>query len=1004
MRIHNLEVTAFGPFSDPVAIDFDALSTAGLFLLCGPTGAGKTSVLDAICFGIYGEVPGDRNSAKRLRSDHAAPGVAPVVLLEVSINARRFRIRRSPAWSRPKRRGTGATSEHAKVNLEEKVEGLWVHHSNRLDEAGHQMTELLGMNVSEFCQVAMLPQGRFQSFLRAKSGDRHKVLQQLFRTSRFEDVERWLVGRRQSLRVANRTHQEKVVSVVSRISESAAADVPAAWDLHDLAFPAAEGHVALWAAELHDATTASGTEIDTEVRQAARCVADARARLTDASRVLDLHAKHEEATRLEESLHESLADADEARARLDAARRATAVSPLLRVAGDSAAAAEAAQRRLGHVLADAARRLRADALDLTDDGLATAERSALVAATTARVLLPREAELRSAQQTVEAVTAELAGMAAVASRLRERCELIPAEVARLRPVLAEQTVLASEVTVVDQRESLVLTQLAAADRLDALRRGLETAHARELASVAVAHDLRERMHDIREARINGMAAELAAVLASGDSCPVCGSAEHPAVAGAVEGAPTKADEAAARSAYEDADFTRQTCSETVADLEKSCALTDQSAAGKSADSLRAELEEVRDARAACQEAAASRTRLETTIESLGDELAAARDNLAEVTTRAARLTKDRDHAHGVAQKVFAQIAALFEDEEVDDSIERLIEEKASAGAAFAEARVALTERDTAMARSREARSQAQDCAAEHGFGTCEAAASAVLRPSDIKGLEGLLHERATLHSRAVTVLSDEEVQAAVAVPASDIDELKVTVRLAEDALAGCAARLRVIGNRKERLVLLGAELGAELAAWAPTRSAYSVAEPISAFVEGKGGDNSLQMRLSAYVLAERLTQVVAAANERLSTMSDQRYLLEHSSARGVGEVRGGLSLLVRDEWTGESRDPATLSGGETFVVSLALALGLADVVTREAGGSNIDTLFIDEGFGSLDSDTLDDVMDTLDGLRGGGRVVGIVSHVPEMRTRVVTQLRIRKERSGSSVAAAREAV
>jgi len=132
--------------------------------------------------------------------------------------------------------------------------------------------------------------------------------------------------------------------------------------------------------------------------------------------------------------------------------------------------------------------------------------------------------------------------------------------------------------------------------------------------------------------------------------------------------------------------------------------------------------------------------------------------------------------------------------------------------------------------------------------------------------------------------------------------------------------------------------------------------------------------------------------------------LEHSSARGVGEVRGGLSLLVRDEWTGESRDPATLSGGETFVVSLALALGLADVVTREAGGSNIDTLFIDEGFGSLDSDTLDDVMDTLDGLRGGGRVVGIVSHVPEMRTRVVTQLRIRKERSGSSVAAAREAV
>ena len=152
-------------------------------------------------------------------------------------------------------------------------------------------------------------------------------------------------------------------------------------------------------------------------------------------------------------------------------------------------------------------------------------------------------------------------------------------------------------------------------------------------------------------------------------------------------------------------------------------------------------------------------------------------------------------------------------------------------------------------------------------------------------------------------------------------------------------------------------------------------------------DNRLQMRLSAYVLAYRLSQVVAAANERLDRMSDQRYSLEHTGQRGAGETRGGLSLLVRDDWSGESRDPATLSGGETFVVSLALALGLADVVTHEAGGADLDTLFVDEGFGALDADTLDDVMDTLDSLRDGGRVVGVVSHVAEMRDRIPTQLR-----------------
>jgi exonuclease SbcC len=157
------------------------------------------------------------------------------------------------------------------------------------------------------------------------------------------------------------------------------------------------------------------------------------------------------------------------------------------------------------------------------------------------------------------------------------------------------------------------------------------------------------------------------------------------------------------------------------------------------------------------------------------------------------------------------------------------------------------------------------------------------------------------------------------------------------------------------------------------------------------------MRLSAYVLTWRLTQVVAAANQRLLRMSDQRYTLEHTGQRGAGETRGGLSLLVRDEWSGEARDPATLSGGETFVVSLALALGLADVVTAEAGGADLDTLFVDEGFGALDADTLDDVMGTLDGLRDGGRVVGVVSHVGELRTRIPTQLVVTKQRAGSTV-------
>ena len=185
----------------PVRVDFDALSEAGLFLLTGATGAGKTSVLDAVCFALYGDVPGDRSSAKRLRSDQAAPGVAPEVILEATLAGRRIRITRSPSWERPKHRGAGLTTQQAsrgrrrarRRGLADALDAGWT-------RAGYLVGELVGLNLDQFCQVAMLPQGRFQAFLRARSEDRHKLLQQLFRTGRFEGVERWLRDHRLALR------------------------------------------------------------------------------------------------------------------------------------------------------------------------------------------------------------------------------------------------------------------------------------------------------------------------------------------------------------------------------------------------------------------------------------------------------------------------------------------------------------------------------------------------------------------------------------------------------------------------------------------------------------------------------------------------------------------------------------------------------------------------------------------------------------------------------------
>lgn len=1002
MRIHHLELTAFGPFSGTEAVDFEVLTEAGLFLLCGPTGAGKTSVLDAVCFGLYGEVPGDRNSAKRLRSDHAAPGVVPVVQLEVSIGGRRFRIRRSPSWQRPKKRGSGTITEQAKVNLEEQVDGGWLHLSNRLDETGHLMTDLLGMNVSQFTQVAMLPQGRFQSFLRAKSDERHKVLQRLFRTSRFEDIERWLVTHRQSLRAANQAHQDLVGSVVSRLSEASGTDLPEGWELHDLAVPAGEGSVGAWADELVAAAAAVHEETGHELATAAASAEQARARLHEAQRTLAARDRHREAVDIDHSLVESAEQAAEAHARLDAARRAAAVTPLLRVAGEAADAAESAQQQLGEVLAEAARLLGTEAGSLQADQLAAAEREAHEAATVAKALLPREAELSDAQRTVEATTRALADLAGRSTTLEAQRTSFPSQVEQLRRRLAEEQARAGSLESVADKEQQLVDRLAAARKALALTAEIRTAREVLQASIDVAQARRETMHDIREARITGMAAELAASLASGGCCPVCGSAEHPAVAEPVAGAPSRADEESARSAYEDADFTRQAQAETLATLERNLALAEQASGGQDVETLQESLARARELLDGCRAAGAEAGRLTTRLEALEADRERVERECAQVQQETARLRQELTHARTRVDTLTAELSALFEREQIADSVERLIEAKSAAGAAFAQARTALVAREAAAARAEEARRQAADCAREHNFDGAETAAAAALGEREVTALEERLRVREELRSRAQTILDDPAVQAALQAEPPDLVTEQRLTRDAESLLTDCGARARLAATRMQRLSSLRNELTAGLAAWAPTRSAYAVAQSLSTFAEGKGGDNRLQMRLSAYVLASRLRQVVAAANERLRSMSDERYTLEHSAARGVGEQRGGLSLLVRDEWTGESRDPATLSGGETFVASLALALGLADVVMQEAGGAQIDTLFIDEGFGSLDPETLDDVMDTLDGLRDGGRVVGIVSHVPEMRTRVPAQLQIRKDRGGSRVVAARE--
>ncbi|MET1060687.1 MAG: SMC family ATPase [Nocardioides sp.] len=995
MLLHSLEITAFGPFSDTVTVDFDQLSAAGLFLLSGQTGAGKTSVLDAVCFALYGDVPGDRSSAKRFRCDTAPAGLAPRVVLEATLAGRRFRLTRSPSWQRPKKRGSGHTTEQAHVLLEEHLDDVWVALSNRMDEAGHLVTDLVGMTMPQFCQVAMLPQGRFQTFLRARSEERHRLLQQLFSTQRFEDMERWLREHARELHRRSQARHREVAGVVSRLLEAAAAPLPEGWDHDDLTTVAGSGELADWSADLAAAATSADAQAAAQ-RGRAQDEEQAAAAARDTGRQVREQQRRVAAARAERGALDAEAAAQAARrSRLELARRASAVTPLHRLALSARQQRDRAGEAALSAFVAAAGLL--DLHDPTPHDLATAETDARDLLADARSLLPREAELEATRARIAADEVVEAELVAEERRLTGRLTVLPVEVAGLTTRLDEARAAAVRL---DELVRLVAEQadrLAALDRAAVLREELRTARVELSASVDLCQDLKETWLGIREARLQGMAAEIALDLAVGACCPVCGSADHPHKAVPDTGAPSAVSEKAARSALDDAELTRAAHDARVRDLLTSLSVAEARAGDdRDADTLRSSLGSLRAERTTLAGRAAEQdeltARLTRTRAALDDVATDRTATQVELAGTRARLTGARAELERIRAEVDALLAGTGQ-----PTLEALAADQTLLVETLTTARSSAERHEAATRSATEAEAALSGWLDEHGFTELDAALEAVL---PVAALDSLDAEVATYDARAAAVaavLADPDLAAAATLPAPDTVALDAALAQAARAHAEATTAHEVAATRARRLTALDADLRAALTDWAPLRESWAVAAELASFVEGKSADNALRMRLSAYVLAWRLTQVVAAANQRLLRMSDQRYTLEHTGQRGAGETRGGLSLLVRDEWSGEARDPATLSGGETFVVSLALALGLADVVTAEAGGADLDTLFVDEGFGALDADTLDDVMGTLDGLRDGGRVVGVVSHVGELRTRIPTQLVVTKQRAGSTV-------
>ncbi len=988
MRLHALELTAFGPYAGTESIDLDALTASGLFLLEGPTGAGKSTILDAVTFALYGSTASTGTSDDRLHSDFADPGTTPSVTLDLSVGGERLRVRRTPQHERPRRRGEGVTTEAMSVHLERHQGGTWTSVSSNKAEVGAVLGERIGLTREQFTQVALLPQGEFATFLRADDDARRTLLTTIFGTHLYDRVTATLDGLRTEAGRARDLAATRMGHALAAAAQAAGLEGTDAERLMALPDAGRPGALDTVGSALDDALAAAAARLT----GATESLAAAETARTAARRSAELYAGHAEARRAQEQHDAGRAEHER---RVEELRRAQAAAPVSVLLGQLDDA-DAAARDARLALAAAAPGLDADA----SDGTGADERELLARAderTAAELgpLVARESALGEAHAAIDALRMDLADAQRGLDELADRAAGFPALIEEAERARAGAAALAGSLPGAVDAERAARDRVEAAIELAAVRPELTAA---QTALEAVADEHRRRVTDhlaLWQRHLDGIASTLAAGLVEGAPCPVCGSATHPRPAELGADPVGAADVEAARALADaaEADVARLTAVRD--DLDRRRAELGGRAGDHDLAALRgahaAALSAVEAARAAdagLPALADAHTHLLARQRDAADDArnatevaTSARHALAARTAAAAEEASAVDLARGTHPSVAARRTALV----AAAARHRAAAEALRALRAAVVARGSLLDLAEAEARA-------------HGFADAAEARAARRSPARAAELEGQVAAWAT---RAVTL-------AAAVDDARFADLDPAGAAAAADRLVTAEADRRSAAGEQDAALTAEHEARRRVEDFARRRADLTAAETAHAQVVAdtaavvrlaglaKGTTSARRMSLTSYVLRRWFEQVVSAANLRLGTMSAGRYELERVDEADRGERRSGLSLRVVDRHTGESRSPKSLSGGETFYTSLALALGLADVVRAEAGGVELDTLFIDEGFGTLDAETLDQVMSVIDELRDGGRVVGIVSHVADLKEQISERLEIRRRDDGSS--------